>query len=418
MAERTVAVQRLSDVDDLDAALVEYHRVDAAAFGQPPSPAERDAKRPMVAPDRWYLASVDGTPCGGAGSFPSELTLPGAVAVPVSAVSDVGVLPSHRRLGVASALMRRQLDDIADRGEPLAVLHASEGSIYRRFGYGPATRWRHVRIDARRVAFRDDMPTTGGTLEVVPVEVARQVCPDVHDRVRRVRVGGLARNDAWWGVTLGDVDCYLGGAPGHLVMVHRDTAGRADGYAIYQVDQDWSRGQANHSLEVWELVGESVAVELALWRALVEHDLVATVAGAIAVDHPLWDVVVDARQVSTVWDQDLLWARVLDVAALLGTRSYTAPGRLVIEIDDPFLGRATGTYQLTVDADGSATCEAGTVDAELRLDVADLGSLLLGGASMRRLVRAGRVHELVPGAADRWDRMAAVDPLPWCWVRF
>ena len=51
----------------------------------------------------------------------------------------VGVLPTHRRRGVLTEMMRAQLEDIRDRGEPIAALWASEEVIYRRFGYGIAS---------------------------------------------------------------------------------------------------------------------------------------------------------------------------------------------------------------------------------------------------------------------------------------
>lgn len=416
MAELTVA--RLADSADVAAVWLEYCRVDAAAFGLTPNTAQSASKWPMVEPEHWFLASLDGVACGGAGSFPTELTLPGPVVVSSRAVSDVGVLPSHRRAGVASALMRRQLDDVADRGHAVAVLHASEGSIYRRFGYGPATRWRQAVVDARRTRFRSDRPDPGGTLSTSTPAAVRDALVAVHDRVRAVRPGGLARNDAWWDVVVGDVESYLGGLPEQLAMLHLDRDGRPDGYALYRVDQDWSRGQANHTLEIWELIGETTAVEVALWRALVQHDLVATVTGPIAVDHALWDVVEDARQISIRWDQDLLWARVLDVGAALSARRWSGAESLAISVDDPFLGRGTGTQLLEVDSSGVASCTPHSGPADLHLDIAELGSVLLGGGSLRRLVRAGRVDERTPGAAARFDAIAAVDPLPWCWVRF
>ena len=57
-------------------------------------------------------------------------------------VDDVTVLPTHRRRGVMSRMMRAQLDQMRERGEPLAALSASESLIYERFGYGIAT-WYH-----------------------------------------------------------------------------------------------------------------------------------------------------------------------------------------------------------------------------------------------------------------------------------
>ena len=47
-----------------------------------------------------------------------------------------GVQPTHRRRGVLPRMMTHQLADIRCRGEPIAVLWASEGRIYQRFGYG------------------------------------------------------------------------------------------------------------------------------------------------------------------------------------------------------------------------------------------------------------------------------------------
>src|ERR1700685_549893 len=48
-------------------------------------------------------------------------------------VSLVAVLPSHRRQGLLSALMRRQLADVSERGEAVAVLFGSESGIYGRY---------------------------------------------------------------------------------------------------------------------------------------------------------------------------------------------------------------------------------------------------------------------------------------------
>ena len=65
--------------------------------------------------------------------------MPGPDLLPAAGVTWVSVLPTYRRRGVVSSLMHRQLADVAARGEPLAVLWASESAIYSRFGYGRAS---------------------------------------------------------------------------------------------------------------------------------------------------------------------------------------------------------------------------------------------------------------------------------------
>jgi predicted acetyltransferase len=418
-ADSSPTVRSVDEHDDVERALETYHRVESAAFGDPPDPSHRAAKRAMVDPSRWYLAELDGTACGGVGSFATELTVPGGATVPAGGVSDVGVLPTHRRRGVLSALLDRQLCDLAAGGEVAAVLHASEASIYRRFGFGPAVRWRQVAMDVRRAAYRGDWPDPGGSYRMVPREQAHASCAEVHDRVRRLRHGALARSEAWWQVVFGDVELYLGGGARRMVVQHLDAEGAPDGYAIYEVAQDWSSGQARHRLAVWELIGVSAAVELGLWRTMLDHDLVATVTGPVPVDHPLWDVVVDPRQVRTAWDQDLLWARILDVPSALSARTYGDVATLTIEVRQERGDDVAGTYRLDVEDEAApGTCVRSDAAPDLSIEVADLGACWLGGWSFRRLVRAGRVHERSEGAAARADRMFATDPLPWCWVRF
>lgn len=102
--------------------------------------------------DRCLLAlTEDGRPVGTAAAHSFELTLPGETLVPASGVTAVGVLPSHRRQGVLSAMMRHQLAELRARGEFLSVLLASEAPIYGRFGYGPATYTARLTVP-RRVA--------------------------------------------------------------------------------------------------------------------------------------------------------------------------------------------------------------------------------------------------------------------------
>ena len=255
----------------------------------------------MVDPARYLLAEWDDEPVGGAGSYAFELTLPGGVQVDAAAISDVGCGPDppaardpHRADARASCVA------LADEGTPVAVLHASEGGIYRRFGYGPCTRWRQLRVDARRVRFRDDCPDPGGSLHLLQRDEAHDTCA----AGARPRASACDRRAVPPGVVV------AGGArrrrrlpgrdrrpPGHGAPRRRPAGPTATR------STRWTRtgaaGRRTTSLSVWELVGVTTDVEVALWRALVEHDLVATVTGPIAVDHPLFDVVVDGRQVGS-----------------------------------------------------------------------------------------------------------------------
>ena len=107
------------------------------AFGVPePNEEELDDQTLVWEPDRSVGALDDGEWIGGTGAYSFDLTLPGGTTLPAAGVTMVGVSATHRRRGVLRQLMERQLDDVVDRDEPLAILTASESSIYGRFGYG------------------------------------------------------------------------------------------------------------------------------------------------------------------------------------------------------------------------------------------------------------------------------------------
>src|SRR3954452_22646920 len=73
------------------------------------------------------------------GAFTREVTVPGG-ALRSAAVTAVGGRPTHRRRGLLTGMMRVQLDELRERGDAIAMLWASEGAIYGRFGYGVAAR--------------------------------------------------------------------------------------------------------------------------------------------------------------------------------------------------------------------------------------------------------------------------------------
>ncbi|HMC69737.1 MAG TPA: GNAT family N-acetyltransferase, partial [Mycobacteriales bacterium] len=97
----------------------------STAFGEDFHDAEVEVESLTAEPER-TLAAFDGADIvGTAGAFTFELTVPGG-QLPAAGVTYVGVRPTHRRRGLLGTMMRRQLHEVHDRGEPVAVLWASE----------------------------------------------------------------------------------------------------------------------------------------------------------------------------------------------------------------------------------------------------------------------------------------------------
>ncbi|MFI9011528.1 GNAT family N-acetyltransferase [Actinosynnema sp. NPDC053489] len=351
--------------------------------------------------DRNLLAVADdGRPVGTAAAYSFELTLPGRVVVPAAGVSGVGVVPSHRRRGVLTAMMRRQLADFRARGESLAVLLASDALIYRRFGYGPATYTQRLTVPRHKGDLA--VPGAAGPVEVLRRADCVDVLEQVYDRYRRALPGALARPHRWWALGAGKPP--IARTP-RYVAVHRDAAGVPDGYASYSIDSG--------TLTVDEVVTADDAGFTALARFALGHDLVTEVVfQQVPPGHPLRWQLSDFRAAEVGDDTDWLWVRLLDVPRALTARHWSADGELVLDVDDPFLGERT-TYLLTV-RDGRAGCAPTDRAPDLSLRIDDLGSLYLGGTAPSTLVRAGRVTAHHGTATTTADDLFRPDRAPHC----
>jgi predicted acetyltransferase len=333
---------------------------------------------------------------------------------PVLMVSDVTVSPTHRRRGLLRALISEDLRDAAARGVPLAALTASEGSIYGRFGFGPAVFQHAVEVDTGpRFALRE-LDDDGSLLLLEPVvawPAVEQVFATFHSRTR----GSVERprfyEDILTGTAEGD------GGPDKMLRtaVHVDATGEPDGYAAY-----WPTarkdGGGPRSIKVADLVALTSPAHLRLWRFLADIDLSSSVEWSHApVDDPLAWALVDPYTARTTGTSDSLWLRVLDVPAALEARPWGRDGTLVLEVDDP-LGHAAGRFQVTtVDGDARVTRTEEAADVLLAADT--LGSLYLGGVRVETLRAAGRLTG-ADDAVRTWAAMADTGPAPHCLTSF
>ncbi|MFD0372189.1 GNAT family N-acetyltransferase [Streptomyces sp. NPDC127114] len=388
-----------------------------AAFGRfPETPAEDGGGVWWAAleMDRCLLAvTPDGRPVGTAGAYSFELTLPGEVLAPAAGVTAVGVLPSHRRRGVLSAMMRHQLSELRARGEFLSVLLASEAPIYGRFGYGPATYTQRLTVSRHQAGLtepRANGPAGGpvpgqdtGSVELLRRAECGGILEEVYDHYRRAQPGALSRPPRWWARGAGQPPV----APAaRYVAVHRDADGVPDGYASYSVGEP-------DTLTVDETVAADDAVFTALARFVLGHDLVGRVVFRhFPPEHPLRWQFADFRAGEVGNHTDWLWVRILDVPRALTTRGWSGDGELVLDVHDPFLGEH-GRHLLTV-RDGKAACVPTDREPDLSLDVRDLGSVYLGGTAPSTLVRAGHVRAHRPGAAALADALFGAGRPPHC----
>ncbi|NUT56941.1 MAG: GNAT family N-acetyltransferase [Thermoleophilia bacterium] len=374
-------------------------------------PADDEAAQRFAANlpfDRMHAALDGDRIVGGAGAFPFELTVPGGT-VGCAGVTVVGVLPTHRRRGILTAMMRAQLEDVRDRGEPIAALWASEEAIYRRFGYGLASLAGEIAIPSGYATLRQP-PDERASLRLVPLDQARDVIAPIYDRVRVGRPGMFARTDSWWETrNLPDPpERRQGGGEKNCVVLELD--GEPVGYALYRIHTKFEAGAAAGHVDAIEALADGPVALRELWRVLLEMDWKATLKGyLLPIDHPLLHQLAYPRRMQ-MRIGDGLWVRLVDVPAALAARSYGGDGAVVLDVRDGFLPENEGRWRLE-----GGTVERTDEEPDLELDVGELGSVYLGGFTFGELRRAGLVHEAREGGTARADAVFFTEgPKPWC----
>jgi predicted acetyltransferase len=386
-----------------------FVRTVEGTFGDHPRPEEIENELLVLEPDR-ALAAYDGSEMVGTAAVLSmSLTVPGG-RTPMAGVSDVGVSPTHRRRGLLTELMRRQLQDIHDQGEALAGLWASESLIYGRFGYGWAAFGGDARIERARSGFVD--PATGdGRVRLLDRDQALPAMRAAYERALPGRPGMMARSEVWWDYVLFDPEHRRDGASASFFAVHEGSGG-ADGYVIYRIKRSWDEGFPQGTVTIEEMVAGTPEAHAALWQYCFGVDLVTEIrAFNIPVDDPIrWRLADPRRLRVTLFDS--LWLRVVDVPKALAERRYAVEGSLVLEVVDPFCPWNEGRFELRAGPEGAVSSRTEAA-ADLVVRAGDLGATYLGGVRFADLAAAGRVSEATAGAIGRADAMFSWSPAPW-----
>ncbi|MGW7052709.1 GNAT family N-acetyltransferase [Streptomyces sp. NPDC054887] len=395
-------VLRVSEWDDW------LEAVELAFGGVPQSAEERELDRALTDPAR-SLGVWDGVSCvGTASAFSFRLSVPGGALVPAAGVSLVSVATTHRRRGLLTEMMRRQLHDVREWGEPLALLTASEPAIYGRFGYGAATQSLSADIDTARVRLETPQGTDGVRLRFADPVGVRDACETVYARNVAARPGMLARRPHWDRVPLLDPESDRDGAsPLRCVLAER--GGEVVGYARFH----FKPAGADGTVVLSDMEALDPAAYAALWRFLFDIDLTSSIRVRNRPVDDAWQHLVSDVRRCDVRLRDSLYVRLVGLGAALEARAYLAPVDVVFEVTDAFCPWNEGRWRLTGDTKGGAACKRTDEAADLVLSVRELGAAYLGGVSLVALAAAGRVRELRPGALAEASVAFGSAAAPW-----
>ena len=345
---------------------------------------------------------------GGCQHHRLEMSIPGGKSV-VAGVANVAVQPTHTRQGIMTRMMRRQFDDIHQRGEPLAALFASESGIYGRFGYGVGTQHEFWKLERPYNAYARKYESPGRIVFLDPEDIGHKL-PQIYVRSTAGRPGVFPKPLHKWEEESRAPDAndpqprVRGRGRGGLFYAAYEEDGRLDGYVAYR--------SSRPTIIVNELMAATREAAAALWRFVFDLDLMGvTEAIKRPLDDPLPWMLADPRRLQRT-TRDGVWLRVVDAAAALEQRRYAEPGRLTLEFQDRYCPWNEGCFALDGGAEG-AECRPTNSPPDITMDISALASTYLGTASFTTLAGAGLADEHTPGALHRAERMFAVPHQPW-----
>lgn len=383
-----------------------WSRTIGTAFGEDVPPEANAFYRTTLELDRAWAAYDGKAIVGCTAVYSFRLAIPGG-EVAAGGVTAVAVLPTHRRRGILRRLLGEVVDDCRTRGEPVAILTASEGAIYQRFGYGLASVKANLEVARRDVRF--ELPgERAGTIRMLDRDEALQILPPLYERA--IIPGFISRSRDWWATILDDSTWRRGGASPRYIVLH-EVDGEPGGYVLYRIREEHDHLDSRSRLHVGELIALAPASELELWRFVLSADLINTVRyGNAPIDCPLLLQVSEPRRLAmTIGDG--LWLQLIDLRAALAARSYARADSIVLEVADELPGNA-GRWRLDTRGEG-ATIERTDDAADLALAARDLATIYLGAFNASDLVRATRAQQLVTGAAAKLDGLFATSRDPW-----
>ena len=390
--DQTLAIRSITEAE-----LPELQRITSYAFGgfggKPP---------PWIHPDWTTCAFVDGRLATTFGAWPFRVRLNGR-SVAMAGITMVATLPEFRRRGLLRQVMTKALADQRDQGQAIAILWASMGAIYQRYGFGLASEDVTYEIDPRHIRFAETKPS-GGSVRLHTKEEARPLFEQLHKAYGRPRNLVIQRAAAMWDIRQGGERQHFG--------VYYDSAGEPRGFVGFTSGSDASLSPSQ-TIDVNDWAALDDDAYRGLWEFLAAHDLVGRVRWQRA---PADDwaplLFLEPRELHRRTG-DAIWMRITDVAAALPQRPYGDADALTIRVIDRLCPWNDGTFVLETTGEESTVSPVDSVP-DLTMPAASLAVLVSGHRPATTLARAGVLDAVDDKALGRADRLFATNFAPWC----
>ena len=377
------------------------------AFASVPSP-EDDMATP--AGDWTTCAWVDGKMATTLATLPFTVRLNGA-PVKMGGVTAVGTLPNYRRQGLLRQVMTEALHLMHEREQSLAILWASMGAIYQRFGYGLSTSSNRYSVDPRFAHFQGGS-SAPGSIELLEKDDAFPLMKQNYIEWVADRNLAIHRSTVLWRV--GTLRADKKDHPVYCA-IYRNPDGEVRGHAVYQTAEgNFPDTGPDQVMTVSDFIARDMDAYRGLWDYLKAHDLVRRIDfRGMPEDDPAPELLLEPRMLNRK-TQDGIWMRVVDAEKALAQRPYGSRGELTIAIEeDDLCPWNVGSFLLETDG---PTASARKVERSPDITVSPnvLASLISGYRSATHFARAGKLSASNPEALKTADAIFRSEYAPYC----
>ena len=267
-------------------------------------------------PDWTTCGFIDGEMVATMGTFPFTVRLNGS-PVKMGGVTAVGTLPQHRRKGLLRKIMQQGFTEMKERQQSIAILWASMGAIYQRFGYGLMSSQVSYTFDPRFVGFEGG-PAPTGSVTLTPKDDGWPIIKQLYIQYAQPRNLHIHRATALWEASV--LRPRKKGEP-VFIGIYRNGDGQPSGYIVYRTFEPEGHGAGfgpRQTLEVTDFVALDMDAYRGIWEYIRRHDLVGRVEmrNVVGEDDPAANLLSEPRNLDRR-TSDGIWGRVVDIEAAI-----------------------------------------------------------------------------------------------------
>jgi predicted acetyltransferase len=338
------------------------------------------------------------------------------VRIPVGGVGQVAVDLVHKKEHVAKEMMRYFLQHYRQRRTPLVALYPFRPDFYRRMGFGYGSKMNQYRV---RPA---SLPLGPSKAHVRCLsEDDKEMLKDCYQRFATRTHGMMDKTER-------EVQRLFGNPEHRIVGYEKD--GQVRGYLVFTFDQ--GEDFITNDIHVREFIYESQEALSELLTFLHTQDDQIRHVYIRTQDEDFHHLLRDPRLVGGGLIPDVyhetnaqgvgLMYRVVDVPGILDLQRERNFGgqscTLKLTVDDSFLPENAGSTLLHFEGGYVKRLEDGRHDVEVRLDIAEFSSLLVGTVDFGSLCRYGLADISSPTYVEIVNGIFAVAQNPMCSTSF